>query len=249
VNEEPIEQELRNIPTIWTEIRAAHAVSPEVAARAQDSLARRYRGAVFNYLKCVGCTPDMADDITQRFFMSLLRGELRGATPERGNFRSLVKVVLFRLISRYHKESGAGPKVLPPDAPPLAYLAAPSEEDERQFDRSWRDELLVRTWQALARANSSYHAVLRLRAENPRMPSHQMAEQLSHTTGEPYSGAGIRKTLERARSLFTRLLAEEVGHALANPTVEAVMEELAELQLLEFCSDLLPGRGEKKTDV
>jgi RNA polymerase sigma-70 factor (ECF subfamily) len=226
---------LSQLSTDWRLLGEAHGDAPEARARAQAQLAHRYQGAVRLYLTRMRCPADVVDEITQRFFLQLLQGGLRCADPDRGRFRSLVKTVLWRLLARYRQEGYRAPRPLAPDEPALAGLAAPDEEPA--FEEVWRDELLARTWKALARENPSYFEVLRRRAAQPDVPSHRLVEQMNQETGEARSAAAFRKTLERARERFVRLLIDEVAATIDSPTPEAVRAELAELKLLELLED------------
>jgi RNA polymerase sigma factor (sigma-70 family) len=231
---------LSQINTSWTLLRQAHEGPPDVAARAHEVLAGRYQRAVTRYLERLGCTPDLAAEVTQRFFLGLLRGELRGADPERGRFRALLKTAVRHLLSKERRAAGRRPLPVQPDADLLARVPALTDEEDESFDEAWRGELMARTWEALARANPRYYQILRLRAEQPRLPSHRMGEHLPATEEEPLSGAAVRKALERARDRFGVLLIEEVAHSVDPPTPERIAEELADLRLLKYCAGLLP---------
>src|SRR2546421_2034702 len=93
---------LSQIQTVWTVLRQAHDGSPQAQAAVQ-LLVLRYRGAVHRYLSRLLGDADAADDLTQEFSLALLKGELRGADPARGRFRSYVKSVLFHLVSKYRE--------------------------------------------------------------------------------------------------------------------------------------------------
>jgi RNA polymerase sigma factor (sigma-70 family) len=238
----PVEA-LSQITTCWDLLRQAHTGLPEEAARAQDLLARRYQRAVTRYLRRLGCSADLADELTQRFFVDLLRGRLRRADRRRGSFRSLLKVVLRHLLAKERRAAARRPLPVAPDQLARAGAADEPEDGDTAFDEVWRDELLARTWEALAQANPRYYRVLRLRAEQPRLPSQQMAEQLAREYEEPVSAEAVRKTLERARARFAWCLAEEVSQSLDAPTPETVAAELADLRLLKYCPGLVPKPG------
>src|SRR5262249_51881621 len=108
---------------------------------------------------------------------------------------------------------------------------------------SWCDELLARAWAALAsleaRTGQPFHAVLRFRADHPELRSPRMAEQLTARLGRPFTPAGVRQTLHRAREKFAELLLDEVTHFLENPTAEQLEQELLELGLLDYCRPAL----------
>ena len=113
---------------------------------------------------------------------------------------------------------------------------------QEDFLASWREELLDRTWQALAEANAAYHAVLLRRVENADMPSAQIAEELAASLGKPVTGAWVRKNLQRAHEKFADLLLEEVARSLESAEGEALRDELRELDLLKYCQSALARR-------
>jgi RNA polymerase sigma-70 factor (ECF subfamily) len=122
-------------------------------------------------------------------------------------------------------------------------------ESDRQFVESWCDELLARAWAALAEIETSTgqpcYAVLRFRADHPEMRSPQIAEQLSAQLGRPFTAAGIRQVLHRAREKFADLLLNEVTHTLEKPTANQLEQELVDLGLLDYCRPALERRSLK----
>jgi RNA polymerase sigma-70 factor (ECF subfamily) len=235
-----INERLSRISTVWTVLHQAHQGPAEAAASARQQLVQRYGGAVYRYLLAALRDPHAADDLAQEFALSLVRGDFHKADPERGRFRQYVKTVLFHLVSRYRKQQQAQPRPLPAGVPDLADLVpAPAEDPDRQFRESWRDELLARTWEALAEAQPAFYTVLRFRAAHPKMPSSQMAEGLGRELSKPLTAGAVRQTLHRARALFADLLLEAVAYSLEKPTAEEVEEELRELNLLAYCQPAL----------
>ena len=107
------------------------------------------------------------------------------------------------------------------------------------FHDSWRDELLERTWQALAVEQPTGCAVLRLRVEEPELKSNQMAERLTVSLGRPQTAEGVRKALQRAHERFADLLLGEVESTLERPTVAELEAELQELGLTRYCRSAL----------
>src|SRR5262249_59840804 len=95
---------------------------------------------------------------------------------------------------------------------------------ERDFAQDWRDELLARTWEALAedqgRSGRPYYVVLRFRATHPKMPSHQLAQRLGAELGRPMSASGVRQVLHRARERFAELLLDALARSLDSPDRE-----------------------------
>jgi RNA polymerase sigma-70 factor (ECF subfamily) len=203
---------------------------------------QRYCGAVYRYLLGAVRDGEVAEELTQEFALRFLRGDFRGADPERGRFRDYLKTALIHLVNDYHRARQRWPRALGGDTPEPA--AAESLADaERDFLTDWREELLERTWKALAMANPTSHAVLLLRLENPEMPSAQMAEQFTARLGKPRNSAWVRKTLQRAHDRYADLLLAEVANSLPAATPEALRQELQELDLLKYCRTALERWG------
>ncbi len=232
-------ERLSDISTIWSALREAHEGSPSAVTTAQQLLLERYRGAVFRYLRRAVDDPAAAEDLTQEFALALVRGEFRHADPERGRFRNYVKSVLFHLVSRYRKAQAKVPRPLAADSPHWESLAAPVEDADAQFNETWREELLARTWKALGDVQPTFATFLRFRAEHAEMRSPALAEALGRKLGKPLTADTVRQTLRRARAAFTGLLLAEVAHSLDAPTPADLEQELQELNLLEYCKDAL----------
>lgn len=230
-----IDQRLSRIVTMWTMVLRAHGMDGAGAQDAQCRLLDRYRGAVFRYLLGAVRDPDAAEELAQEFALRFVRGDFRRANPERGRFRSYLKTALIHLVTDYQRARQAAPRPLSPDAPEPAAPPASDADSERDFTADWRQELLERTWRALAEYNPTYQAALQLRVENPDMPSPEMAGQLTERLGKLISAALVRKSLQRAHEKFADLLLDEVATSLENPGAEDLKNELTELDLLRYC--------------
>lgn len=240
---------LNSLTTLWSLVCQAHEGTAEAAHSAQAQLLERYGGAVRRYLAGAVRDPDAADELFQDFACRFLRGALRGADPDRGRFRDFVKGVLFHLIADHHHHKARQPHALPAAAEPAIDPETVSNMDA-EFRASWRDDLLARTWTALAdierTTGQPWHTVLRFRAEHPEMPSAQMAEQLSSTLGKPLAAPAVRQMLHRAREKFADLLLDDVAQSLDRPTVEQIESELDDLGLLEHCRPALERRAKDR---
>jgi hypothetical protein len=243
---------LNLISTLWSVVVRAHHGSALEAQAARQQLLERYGGAVYRYLSKLLQDPDAVDEVYQEFALTVIRGQLKGADPQRGRFRNFVKGTLIHLVGDYRRKQKGWPRPLPDEAAALA--AEPQEmESDRLFVESWRDELLARSWAALAdvetRTGRPYHTVLRFRADHPDVPSPQMAEQLSAKAGMLYNAVAVRQILHRARDQFADLLLDEVAQSLANPSVDQVERELLDIGLFEYCRPALerrPCRGDDR---
>jgi RNA polymerase sigma-70 factor (ECF subfamily) len=202
----------------------------------------RYGPAVRRYLLAAVRDAEVADDLTQEFALALINGAFHRADSERGRFRDYVKAVLFRLVARYRQARRKDAPALSPDNPALADLSAPEEDPDREFEESWRDELLARAWEALADDQPTFYSVLRFRAAHPKMPSGEMAEALSRQLNRPLTAEAVRQTLKRARERYSDLLLQEVAGSLESPGVDQIEEELRDLELLTYCQEALERR-------
>jgi RNA polymerase sigma factor (sigma-70 family) len=239
--ETPLDR-IGTITTRWSLLDRAHGGDDEVAQTARQQLLERYGGAVRRYLRKVMSDPDAADDVFQEFALRLMRGDLSGATPDRGRFRNFVKGTLFHLISDYRKHERRWPRPLP-DGSLQADGDATAEESDRQFLESWRDELLAHAWAGLADADAQTgqagYDVLRFRAQHPELRSGEMAEQLTAQLGKPFTAAGVRQILHRARERFANLLLAEVSSSVDSVLREELEAELVDVGLLEYCRPAL----------
>jgi hypothetical protein len=114
------------------------------------------------------------------------------------------------------------------------------------FRRSWRDELLARSWAALQayeqQTGQLVYTVLHYRADHPELRSPELAERLSALLGRSLTATTVRVQLHRGREKFAYLLLEEVAQALDSPSEQALEDELIELDLLEHCRPALKRR-------
>src|SRR5262249_48954118 len=158
----------------------------------------------YRYLRGALRDEDAALELLQEFVLRFLRGDFRRADPGSGRFRDYLKAALIHLVADYHREQRAQPGPLPAD---IERGVAPDggATDEAAFVQSWREELINRTWAALAEAKPTYHAVLILRVEDPELPSAGAAERLAARLGKPFTAAHVRVTLQRAREKFAGL--------------------------------------------
>jgi RNA polymerase sigma-70 factor (ECF subfamily) len=249
LDDQELEQRLSRISTAWTAVAQARDLAGDAVTAAYQAMLSRYSGAIYRYLLGALHNPDAADEVFQEFALRLVKGAFKGADPQRGRFRDLIKKALFHLIVDYQRRQGKQLQPLP-----SGDLSAPdpepdSDEAGREFLERWRAELLARSWEALAgyerQTGRLYHTVLRFRAQNPQMPSGQMAATLTRRLAKPLTAEGTRQILHRAREKFAEYLIEEVAQSLPAGKVEDVEEELLDLGLLIYCKPILDRRQQK----
>jgi RNA polymerase sigma-70 factor (ECF subfamily) len=246
MSDRELDEHLSRISTNWTDLRQAHQGSEDAAARARQLLMERYCGAVYRYLLRAVRDPHVAEDLTQEFALRFIRGLFRQADPARGRFRDYVKTSLFHLVDDYRRREARGLHAVPLENNEPADPESPAQDAERAFLDSWRAELLSRTWHALAadrdKPGQPLYAVLRLRVEHPDLTSAQMADQLTCDLGRPFTAAGVRQLLHRARERFAEHLIRETTLSLGSQPADQVEQELADLNLLKYCRAVLDKR-------
>jgi RNA polymerase sigma-70 factor (ECF subfamily) len=237
-----LQSRLSQIVTQWTLLREAHGTAEDAARMAQARLLDHYGGAVRRYL--LGCVrqQDLADELFQEFAIRLLQGGLKGACPEKGRFRHFIKGVLFHLLADHHQRQKKQPRQGGSELPEPADTGEPADPDG-EFMANWRAELLAKAWGLLEgeerRTGQPWHTVLIYRRDHPEERSEVMAERLSGQLGRPISAAAIRQLLHRARERFADLLLDQVMHSLSQPSLDALHDELGELNLLQYCQPAL----------
>jgi RNA polymerase sigma-70 factor (ECF subfamily) len=247
MSEHELNQRLSRIETMWSVVNQAHQGPVSEAAAAQQQLLQRYSSAIYRYILGAVRDLDAADEVFQEFALRFVKGSFQRADPQRGRFRDLVRTSVRNLITNHFQRRQGQPRQLAEDAPEPACTDEQLAAADQAFVDRWREELLNRTWDALARVQEQtgqlFHLVLRCRAEHADWSSAQMAEHLGSVAGRPLTAAGVRQTLHRAREKFAELLLEEVARSLETNDREPLEQELAELGLLSYCRSALARHG------
>jgi RNA polymerase sigma-70 factor (ECF subfamily) len=244
MSEENPDLHLSRMNTLWSLVGQAHAGSPAEVQSAQEKMLDRYGNAIRRYLSASLRNSDHVDEVFQEFAHLFLRGGFRSVDPQRGRFRDYLKTTLYHLITAHGKKQKRQPAGLPENCPEPAADPPSVLDSDREFLTNWRKELLARSWAVLETVEQQtgrpLHTVLRFRADHPEVFSEKIASQLSAQLGQALTAPGVRQTLHRARAKFAAILVDEVLHALDQPTEAQLIEELIELNLLEYCKPALP---------
>jgi RNA polymerase sigma-70 factor (ECF subfamily) len=248
MDEDKHQQHLSQISTLWTLLARAHEGAEEEGLAAKRIMLERYSAPVYRYLLAAVRSPDTADELFQEFALRVVRGDFRGANPQRGRFRSYLKTSLQHLIIDFTRKRRH--VSLTDSTPEPAAEESSLLDSDREFQESWRTELMNRAWTALAQLEQQtgqpLHTVLRFRTDHPLVRSPQMAEQLAPLLGQSVSPEWVRKRLFLAREKFTDFLLAEVALSLENPTVDELEQELTDLGLLNYCQAALLRWREKE---
>ncbi len=237
---------LSGIDTHWSIVHRAHDGHDSNARDAQALLMQQYGDAVRRYLIGALGSVDAADEVFQEFAVRFVRGDFKNADPERGRFRSFVKTAVYRLIvDHYRQQKKVGRNTELAEMIAADTDGGPAQID-LEFDRSWRDELLAKAWEALESFsesnNKSDFTVLRLSADQQSLTGSELAKQLSQQLGRSISEENARQMLHRARVLFAEYLLRAVEQSIDDPTTERLEDELIALNLHDYCRVALAKR-------
>jgi RNA polymerase sigma factor (sigma-70 family) len=151
--------------THWSVVRLAGEPGSAQAAAALEKLCRTYWLPLYGYIRRQGHGPHDAQDLTQAFFVRLLRtNSFAGLSREKGKFRAFLLAALNHCLSderdraRAEKRGGGQPIVsIDETEAEQRYLQVPSQNlaPERAFDRRWALTVLE---EALARLRQEHQA-------------------------------------------------------------------------------------------
>lgn len=243
-DDEPNRIEL--IQTRWSLIRDAHLQGQgRTVQEARQVLVLRYTSAIRRYVGAVVRNDDLADELSQEIVVRLLRGDFSGADPARGRFRDLLIVSTRNMIRTHLNRIRRSSTVPLPESE--SDRNHPSANDAEWLS-AWRRSVLDKTWDRLTAESSNQDGVtaLRLRVSDPDGDSKDLADRLSEQLRRTVSADAFRQLLSRTRRRFSQHLLDEIRASLPVETPEAVEEELAALQLLEYVGDFLNTGGSGK---
>jgi RNA polymerase sigma-70 factor (ECF subfamily) len=226
--------------THWSLISKAKNKGPGGDA-ALDTLCRCYQVPLYSYVRHRGFSPADAEDITQGFFLDLVRREaLRHVDREKGRFRSFLLGSLKNFLANEWdrrqtiKRGGLCTFVSLDEArAEVVYeeMVDSGLEPDRVFDRAWALALLDRV---LIRLRDEYSAEGRpavfqalepvLSADGREVPFARLAQKLSLTE------TAVRMAAMRLRRRFRKLMHGEILKTVANPK-----EAEVELRYLLSC--------------
>jgi RNA polymerase sigma-70 factor (ECF subfamily) len=238
-----ISEQLSRIQTCWSKLLAPGAAGQQDLW--QQELLMRYYRAAFRYLIGITKSPDVAEELAQDFAVRFMRGDFRKLDQERGRFRDFLKTVLRNLCRDHWRKQQRAKEVQSEGDGPLE-PPAPDVESDASFDESWREELLAKTWEALAEVERAsgkpYFTALSVKVQEPTLRSPELAERLGKALGRTIRADALRQILHRARETFGNLLLSEVESTLESRDPERLAEELGELGLLDYCRSALQTR-------
>ncbi len=224
--------------THWSVVLAAgHGDSPQ-ALEALETLCRTYWYPLYVYIRRRGHGPEDAQDLTQEFFLRLLKRNYPAqADQARGRFRSFLLLTLNHFLSDEQERATAQKRgggqvfvALDEQAPEDRYRLEPADEldPEKAFERRWAQTVLD---QALARLRSEY-ATAGEAALYEVLKTFEPGEQnpLSYAEAARRLGvteSAVKSLIHRLRQRHRQLVREEIAHTVS--TAAEVDEELRHL--------------------
>ena len=216
------------VTTRWSVVLSARDKASPGSEQALETLCRTYWYPLYAFVRGSGHSPPDAQDLTQEFFARLLAKDfLKAVAPEKGRFRTFLRMALKRFLihewerARAQKRGGGQPHV--------AFDSSLAEErfqgeraetmtPDRLYDRHWALALLD---EALGRLEREYRASGKS-AEWSQLKSHLTAARGEIPYGELAAGLGategaVRVAVHRVRQRFREVFREVVADTVSNP--------------------------------
>lgn len=227
--------------TRWSVVAACSADDRVKANRALSELCQSYWQPIYACIRHHGYSAHDAQDLTQEFFVHLLKGKwVQHLDAAKGRFRSYLSVSLRNFLASYHRRRwtlwrGWGGQLVSFDAEEaenryrrdLATQASP----ETLYERQWATIMIEHALRELRLELEAdgkgvlfgyFEAVL---AARPRDFVYEDAARLLSTTVE-----ALHAALSRWRRRFRALLREEIARTVASKAeIEAELEHLQRL--------------------
>jgi RNA polymerase sigma factor (sigma-70 family) len=219
----------RSFPTTrWSLILSSASDTRSQAEGALEELCRAYWYPVYSFIRARSSSADQAQDLTQDFFVFLLKGSVfASANPAVGRFRFFLITALRNFLAdqadwRNARKRGGGYVTLPIDLTgaeerfvrDLQYHETP----EKNFDRQWALTLVSQACDqlqdALAREGKEglFHHLRAFLPGGSDPPSYaNLAAELKTTE------SSVKVTIHRLRRRYRDLLRANVSHTLADP--------------------------------
>jgi RNA polymerase sigma-70 factor (ECF subfamily) len=224
-------------------LNARNKASPG-SREALESLCQTYWYPIYAFVRGAGRSPPDAQDLTQEFFVRLLSKDfLRLVAPEKGRFRTFLRMALTRFLAnewdRAHAQKRGG------GATHVSFDTALAEErlgreqaallaPDRAYDRCWALTLLD---EAMSRLENEYNSAGKTGLWRQLKP-HLTAERGSIAYAEIAAALGLtegaaRVVVHRFRKRFREVFRQAIADTVSTP--EEVENELR--LVLEILSD------------
>jgi RNA polymerase sigma-70 factor (ECF subfamily) len=226
------------VTTHWSVVLTAGGSDTSRADDALAKLCETYWYPLYAHVRRRGHSPENAKDLTQAFFVRLLRRRsFTRADPNLGRFRSYILAAMNNFLAGEWAKSqtqkrGGGCQVLSLDlgAAEERFDLEPANDStpEKAFDREWANALLEKVLNRLANHYVSegkaelFEALKRtLAGAREQQPYAGLAAELGMTEG------AVRTAVHRMRRRYRELLRAEIADTVAS--TEEVDEEMRHL--------------------
>jgi len=223
------------VTTRWSVVLTARNQASPDSARALETLCRTYWYPLYAFVRGSGHSPHDAQDLTQSFFAVLLAKDyLRVVGPEKGRFRTFLRMALKRFLAnewdKQRSQKRGGGQVLVPLDTTLAEQRFLEERPgslgpDSIYDRRWALTLLEEAMTRLAReyadagkAGEFEQLKPHLTAGRGEIPYAAIAAGCQTTEGA--ARVAIHRLRKRFREVFRAVIADTVS------TPEELEEEL-----------------------
>lgn len=223
--------------THWSVVLAAANKEAPEATAALEVLCRNYWYPLYAYVRRRGYSPEDAQDLTQEFFLRLLRKHYLGQVdPSKGKFRSFLLAAINHFLADEWDRASAVKRggratflALDSDSAEQRLAEASKEHTPEQlFERCWAMAFLQQVLgQLRAEASQAGHLShfdeLKVFLTGEKSPLSYA--ELAATMGS--AETALRKEVQRLRHRYGELLREEIARIVANPA--EVEDELRHL--------------------
>jgi len=221
--------------TLWTEVILAGGHNSPESAAALESLCRAYWYPIYAFVRRQGHDAYEAQDLTQAFFMDLLRKRfLNEVNRDKGKFRSYLLAHLKNFLAnewthQRRQKRGGGQKLFSLDEQMAEgrYKEEPFDNatPERLYERRWAQTVLDEVFRRLTAEYQGPEQARRFTELKCFLTEAQMADSYATVAARLEMGEGaVKSAIHRLRQRYRELFRAEIASTVA--TSAEVDEEI-----------------------